>query len=98
MQPAETSHAYCLPAQLSAETADSVAEALRSFSITPNSPVRLDASGVEQLTSSGAQLIVSLHKSLTSAGGELVIDSLTPTAQQALNDMGLGWLNHTLKA
>ncbi len=83
---------YTLPAILSIETAGSVAEALRQLSPAPHACFTLDASAVESLTAPGAQILVSFHKNMTAAQGELAITGYKPFFSQALNDLGLGWL------
>lgn len=89
---------FTLPAQLTAETADVVTEALRGLSIASHHPFLFNASQVENLTSSGAQVLVSLHKSVTAVEGEFRITGYQPLFSQALADMGLSWLVNSSNA
>ena len=89
---------YILPSELTAGTANSATEALRQMPVTPGSVLSLDASQVENITSSGAQLLVSMHKSVRLAEAKLSITDYPPFFSQALADMGLCWLIHPSNA
>lgn len=91
-------HSYTLPSQLTAETVDAVTEALREMPIGLQSSFLINAQEVEHINSSGAQILVSLHKSLMSCNGTLTITDYQPIFSQALADMGLSWLIHPSKA
>lgn len=85
-------HSYALPPLMTAETAESLAESLLRLPLDQKMTVVLDASKVEQVASSGAQVLISLHKNLTASESEMVIQGHNGVFAQTLRDMGLGWL------
>lgn len=92
MQSTEHVSNYLLPSQLTCESADALALALAEMIPAQSFRLMLDASNVEYLAASGAQVLASLKKSARSAGGTVEITGQKPSFSAALEDMGLGWL------
>lgn len=88
---------FTLPACMTAETAEPLADALSKLSLDGKAHIQLDASHVQQFNSVGAQLLASLDKTVKAAEGTLEITSPTPLFTQSLQDLGLGWLAGALR-
>jgi anti-anti-sigma regulatory factor len=79
---------FNLPPVMTIETADAVAAELKQLVITDKTHLTLDVSKVEQITTPGLQLMVSLEKSLTQHGGVLTIVGSQPLFTRTLHDIG----------
>jgi len=75
--------------EVDAATAPQLADALGSLADDGAKLVVLDASDVGFLDSSGLRVIVNTGQALTSAGGRLVIDGMSPAVHRVLEVSGL---------
>jgi len=79
-----------LPTQLTIETASSFCEVLlRDLTIHENATVSLNAETLENITTPGIQVLLSLQKSLQAKNSRLHIIGTTPPVQSIFKDLGL---------
>lgn len=79
-------HSFVLPAVMTIETVAALAEELKQL---PAGVVTLDGSKTEILTTPGVQLLLSLQKNLSDAGGKLVLTQSQPIFTSAFAALGL---------
>lgn len=94
---ASTALTYELPAEFTAETAPAIVTELQQLPLTHKTELLLDATQVQHVSTSGAQIIVALQKTLASAEGTLGIQGQKKLFTQLFEEMGLGWLVNTLR-
>ena len=81
--------AYVLPSALTIESIESLAAEFKQWPFQEKSHLTLDASQVDQVTTPGLQLIVSIEKTLAAQGGSLIIHAPKEPFVRAFNDAGL---------
>lgn len=81
--------ALTLPALMTIETVEQLAAEFKQWPLVEKSSVTLDAGQVENITTPGLQLIVSLEKTLTSQGGVMAIIRKKDSFVRAFKDAGL---------
>lgn len=87
--PDQQSLAFVLPPVMTIETAETLAAELKQLPLPEKTRLTLDASQVENITTPGLQLIVSLDKTLAAQGGALLINGQTEQLVHAFRDSGL---------
>ncbi len=80
---------FSLPPSVTIENAEALAGELKQLAQSEKSAFVLDVSKVENVTTPGLQLIVSLSKTLAAQGGLLEIRGEKEGMIQALRDTGL---------
>lgn len=83
---------YRLPSLMTAETAELLTEKMREWSFNEAPSITLDASAVESISTSGAQILLALEKTVSTADGKLEITEHKDVVGQVLQELGLGWL------
>lgn len=78
-----------LPSQCTIETIETVAESFREQAISGSARLTVDASAVEYVSTPGVQLLASLHKTQSAAGGQLVIEGAGSALRNAVTTLGL---------
>lgn len=81
--------AFALPPVMSIETAEALAAEFKQLPLAEKTSLILDASQVENITTPGLQLIVSLGKTLEAQGGTLIINGQKDSFTRAFRDTGL---------
>lgn len=81
-----------LPAVLTIEAVEILAAEFKQLVLENDTHLQLDASAVERVTTPGIQLIVSLEKTVTDAGGILDIIGGKEEFNNAFADVGLASL------
>ena len=80
---------YSLPHIVNIENIESLTGEFKKILSSKKSIFTLDASNVENITTSGLQLIVSLEKTMSASGGVLVVKNGSEAFVNALKDEGL---------
>ena len=81
---------FTLPALMTIEAAEVLAAELRQLPLAEKTHLALDASRLENISTPGVQLILSLKKTLSSRGVALAINGQRDSFIRSLNEMGLG--------
>ena len=84
---------FRLGANLTADKAASLVEAFRHLPHTSSTEWVLDASEVQELTTSGAQILLALHKCAAAIDSTLSLTGQSPAFTRAMADLGLSWLH-----
>ncbi|MDX2073357.1 MAG: STAS domain-containing protein [Alphaproteobacteria bacterium] len=87
---AENSLNFALPPVMTIETAEALAAELKQLPLAEKTSLTLDVSQVQNITSPGLQLIVSLEKTITAQGGRLTITGERDAFVCVFKDAGLG--------
>ena len=80
---------YILPQIINIENVESLASEFKNFLSSKKTFLTLDAANVENITTSGLQLIVSLEKIMLALGGGVVVKNCSENFVSALKDEGL---------
>ena len=80
---------FILPPLMTIETAEALAAELKQLLLAEKTCLTLDASHVENITTPGLQLILSLEKTLSDQGGTLTINGKRDSFMHAFSDVGL---------
>lgn len=83
------SSVFKLPSVMTIETAEALASELKQLSLSECNSLTLDASNVENITTTGLQLIISLEKNISSSGGLFTIKGGGESFVCAFRDAGL---------
>lgn len=97
MQSSAQKITYALPPQLTSESAETLVESLLKLSLGDKPSVLIDAGAVENVSSSGVQVLLSLEKTITAAEGEIEITGKKELLSSIFLEMGLGWLVNILR-
>ena len=88
---------FKLPPVITIETVEALASELKQLPLSEKNSLTLDASNVENITTPGLQLIISLEKTFAARGGTLIINGQKDFFLRALSEVGLdSLLNKTL--
>lgn len=80
---------FALPQVVTIESVEALAAELKQLPLAQKTDLILDASQVQNITTPGLQLIISLEKTLSSQGGMLAIRDKSEAFMHALKDAGL---------
>jgi anti-anti-sigma regulatory factor len=78
-----------LPAQMTIDTADSLAAEWNALPVSAKPCVTMDGSKVENITTPAVQLILAFDKTITESNGTLAITGKTECFTQVFYDLGL---------
>lgn len=96
MQPNDTIN-HTLPSFLTMETVEAAAEALMKLPLGTKFSLALDASALENISSSGAQILLALEKTMNAAQGDFHITGQKNFLTQVFQELGLGRLTQHLR-
>lgn len=85
-----------LPECLTAESSEAVVQALSALTQEGPSLLTLDISPVTEFTTCGAQILISLQRTMQAAGGNLSLCGRNDYVHQTMQAIGLGDLFSTL--
>ena len=80
---------YTLPSLMTVETAEVVAAELKQLPIADKVQLTIDASSLEQITTPGLQLLVSLEKTIAQHGGIFRINGARESFLKIMRNVGL---------
>ena len=80
---------FVLPAMMTIESVETLAAEMKQLPLAEKTRLRLDASHVENITTPGLQLIISLEKTLAAQGGALTIQGKRDSFINAFKETGL---------
>ena len=81
--------AFILPPMMTIEAVDQLADAIRKLPVSGKNSVTLDASCVENITTPGVQLLVSLAATLATQDISLIFNGKSEVFTRAFSDTGL---------
>lgn len=85
----QNTFSFVLPIEMTIDVIESVAAEMKQLSLSEKSSLLLDGKQLENITTPGLQLIVSLEKTLTGQGGSLTLKNLKKPIIQIFKDSGL---------
>lgn len=88
---------HILPSFLTIETVEAAAEALMKLPLGTKLSLALDASGLENISSSGAQILLALEKSILASQGDFHIAGQKNFLTQVFQELGLGRFTQYLR-
>ncbi|MDR3449176.1 MAG: STAS domain-containing protein [Alphaproteobacteria bacterium] len=83
---------FALPALMTIETAEIIADGLKELPFPPRTRLTLDAAQVENIATPGLQIILALKKSLAAQGGDVCITGARDALARCFADAGLAGL------
>ena len=78
-----------LPPAMTIETIESVAAEYKQFPLHEKLQLRVDASQLETISTPGIQLLLSLEKSVSMAGGHMVIENCAASVRPSFATLGV---------
>ncbi|MEQ1789256.1 MAG: STAS domain-containing protein [Rickettsiales bacterium] len=88
INPAE-SLIFKLPPVMTIETIENLVSEIKQLPLSDKTSLTLDASNVENISTPGLQLIISLEKTFAARNGALIINGQKDFFLRALEDVGL---------